>query len=78
MKCPICGTEMVWMGNVQIEIKDLDKYFYKLTKKAFRSKDIELWSVDWDRGTLFCPNYLKCGNHPLIRAEREQGENIDV
>lgn len=69
MKCPKCGTEMVWMGNVQIEIKDLDKYFHKLTKKAFQSKDIEIWGVDWDGGDLFCPNYLKCGNHPLSKAQ---------
>lgn len=75
MKCPRCGTEMVWMGNVKIEIKDLDKFFHKLTKKAFQSKDIEIWGVDWDHGDLFCPNYLNCGNHPLIRAEETKKED---
>ncbi len=74
MKCPTCGTEMVWMGNVQIVIRDTDKYFHQLSKKAFRSKDVELWGVDWDGGDLFCPNYLQCGNHPVVRAQREQGE----
>ena len=68
MKCPKCGKEMVWMGNVTILIKDTDKYLYKLSKKAFQSKDIEIWGVDWEEGNLFCPNYLKCGNHPMIKA----------
>lgn len=72
MKCPKCGTEMVWMGNVNILIKDTDKYLYKLSKKAFSSKDIELWGVDWERGKLFCPNYLKCGNIPILKAERSE------
>ena len=72
MKCPECGTEMVWMGNVQIEIKDLDKYFHQLTKKAFQSKDVVIWGVDWANGDLFCPNYLNCGNHPVVRAERKK------
>ena len=65
---------MVWMGFIQISIKDTDKYLYRLTKKAFQSKDIEIWGVDWDRGDLFCPNYLECGNHPIIRAQREADE----
>lgn len=76
MKCPKCGTEMMWMGNVQILIKDTDKYFHQLSKKAFRSKDIELWGADWGGGTLFCPNYLKCGNLPVgkkARIRNEQG-----
>lgn len=72
MKCPICGTEMVWTGNVQIVIRDTDKFLHKLSKKAFRSKDIEIWSVDWSNGTLFCPNYLKCGNHPVIETSRKR------
>ena len=46
MKCPKCGTEMVWMGEVTILIRDTDKYFHRLSKKAFRSKDIELLSAD--------------------------------
>ena len=46
MKCPKCGTEMVWMGNIQIVIRDTDKYFHNLSKKAFQSKDIELWGAD--------------------------------
>ena len=71
MKCPICGTEMMWMGYVQIAIKDTDKFLHRLSKKAFRSKDIELLSVDWDRGDLFCPNYLKCGNHPAVMKQRQ-------
>ena len=75
MKCPKCGTEMVWMGNVTILIKDTDKYFHKLTKKAFQTKDVEIWGVDWNMGNLFCPNYLKCGNHPLIKAQKESEEN---
>lgn len=74
MKCPKCGTEMVWMGNVCILIKDTDKYFHKLTKKAFQTKNIEIWGVDWDMGDLFCPNYLKCGNHPLIRTKVESDD----
>ena len=41
MKCPKCGTEMVWVGDVQILIKDTDKYLYKLSKKAFRSTIVE-------------------------------------
>lgn len=73
MKCPKCGTEMVWMGNVTILIKKPDKYLHKLTKKAFQSKDIELWGADWFGGDLFCPNYLNCGNHPRIKA-RTEGE----
>lgn len=72
MKCPKCGTEMVWMGNIKILIKNTDKYLYKLTKKAFQTKDIEIWGADWDKGDLFCPNYLKCGNHPLIKAQAEK------
>lgn len=68
MKCPKCGTEMVWMGNVAILIKDTDKYLYRLSKKAFRSKDIELCGVNWEKGNLFCPNYLQCGNHPAIKT----------
>lgn len=72
MKCPKCGTDMVWMGNVQILIKDIDKYYHQLSKKAFRSKDIELLGVYWDKGDLFCPNYLNCGNHPILKGgERE-------
>lgn len=71
MKCPKCGTEMVWMGDVTILIKDINKYYNRITKKAFRSKDIELLGVDWNDGYLFCPNYLQCGNHPLIRTEAE-------
>lgn len=74
MKCPKCGQEMVWMGSVYILIKDLDKYLYKLTKKAFKTKDIEIWGVDWDAGDLFCPNYLNCGNHPIIKAKRIESE----
>lgn len=35
MKCPICGTEMVWMGNVQIVIRDTDKFLRRLSKKGF-------------------------------------------
>lgn len=77
MKCPICGTEMVWMGNVTILIKDVDKYYYKLTKKAFQTKDVEIWGVDWDRGNLFCPNYLECGNHPVVKAYREKEKRIN-
>lgn len=72
MKCPICGTEMVWMGNVQILIKDTDMFLYRLSKKAFRSKDVEIWGVDWDKGTLFCPNYFECGNHPVVKAYQEK------
>lgn len=74
MKCPKCGTEMVWMGNVTILIKNTDKFLYKLTKKAFRSKDIELWGADWGDGNLFCPNYLNCGNHPMLKTQRESEE----
>ena len=70
MKCPRCGTEMVWMGNVTILIRDTDKYLHKLSKKALRSKDIELCGVDWHTGDLFCPNYLQCGNHPMIRGRK--------
>ncbi len=71
MKCPKCGQEMVWMGDVTILIKDTDKYLYKLSKKAFQSKDIELWGVDWEGGHLFCPNYLKCGNHPVFKDRKQ-------
>jgi len=74
MKCPICGTDMVWMGNVTILIKDLDKYFYKLTKKAFQSKDIEIWGVNWDIGEVFCPNYLNYGNHKVLRDKYTMDE----
>ena len=74
MKCPKCGTEMVWMGNVTILIKNTDKYLHKLSKKAFQSKDIAIWGVDWERGEVFCPNYLKCGNHPIIRAREAESE----
>ena len=74
MKCPKCGTEMVWMGNVCILIKDTDKYFHNLTKKAFQTKDIEIWGVDWDMNGLFCPNYLNCGNNPSIRTKIENEE----
>lgn len=35
MKCPICGTEMVWTGNVQIVIRDTDKFLHKLSKRLF-------------------------------------------
>ena len=66
MKCPKCGTELVWMGDVTILIRDTDKYFNRLSKKAFRSKDIELMSADWENGELFCPNYLNCGYHPSL------------
>lgn len=76
MKCPKCGKEMVWMGNVLIEIKDLDKYFHKLSKKAFQSKDIEIWGVDWENGDLFCPNYLECGNHPAIKKSESEVQNV--
>ena len=75
MKCPKCGADMVWMGNVQILIKDTDKYFHRLSKKAFRSKDIELWGVDWSKGDLFCPNYLQCRNHPIISANKTGSED---
>lgn len=68
MKCPKCGTEMVWMGNVRILIKDTDKYFHKLTKKAFQTKNIKILDADWDAGDLYCPNYLECGNHPFVRS----------
>lgn len=68
MKCPKCGTDMVWVGDVEILIKDTDKYLYKLSKKAFRSKDIKLVAVNWNKGYLFCPNYLQCGNHPLLKG----------
>lgn len=71
MKCPICGADMVWVGEVTILIKDTDKYFYRLSKKAFRSKDIELCWVNWGKGDLFCPNYLKCGNHPVMKGGAE-------
>jgi hypothetical protein len=71
MKCPKCGNEMVWMGNVTILIKNTDKYFHKLSKKAFQGKDIEIWGVDWENGDLFCPNYLNCGNHPMLKKKTE-------
>lgn len=71
IKCPKCGTEMVWMGNVTILIKNTDKYLYKLSKKAFRSKDVELQGVDWYGGDLFCPNYLQCSNYPVIKHKAE-------
>ena len=77
MKCPICGTEMVWMGSVQILIKDTDKFLYRLSKKAFRSKDVEIWGVDWDRGDLFCPNYFECGNHPVVQKQREKEKEVE-
>lgn len=67
MKCPKCGMDMVWMGEVIILIKDTDKYFHKLSKNAFRSKDIEIFGVDWENGNLYCPNYLNCGNYPRLR-----------
>lgn len=70
MKCPKCGKEMVWMGDVSVLIKDTDKYYRKLTKKATRSKDIEIWGVNWETGNLFCPNYLECGNNPKMREQR--------
>lgn len=75
MKCPKCGEEMVWMGNVQILIRDTDKYFHQLSKKAFRSKDVELLGVDWEGGDLFCPNYLNCGNHPMLRTRTTGSED---
>ena len=75
MKCPKCGQEMVWMGNVKILIKDTDKYFHKLTKKAFQTKDIEIWSVDWDAGNLFCPNYLQCGSYPMNKVKKTKSED---
>lgn len=75
MKCPICETEMVWTGNVQIVIRDTDKFLHRLSKKAFRSKDVEIWGVDWGGGILFCPNYLKCGNHPVIKTSRKGARN---
>ncbi len=74
MKCPKCGTELVWMGNVQIVIRDTDKYYHRLSKKAFQSKDIELWGVDWERGELFCPNYLSCGYHPALFRAKKRGK----
>ena len=66
MKCPKCGAELVWMGEVTILIRDTDKYFHRLSKKAFRSKDIELMGAYWETGDLFCPNYLTCGYHPSL------------
>lgn len=72
MKCPKCGKEMVWMGDVSMLIKDTDKYYRKLTKKAIQRKAIEIWGVNWEAGNLFCPNYLKCGNNPKMREMREQ------
>jgi len=71
MKCPRCGADMVWTGSVQILIKDTDKYFHRLSKKAFRSKDIRLLGVDWNKGYLVCPNYLQCGNHPILKGGAE-------
>lgn len=67
MKCPKCGTDMVWMGEVHIIIRDIDKYYHRLSKNAFRSKDVEILGVDWARGDLYCPNYLNCGNHPILK-----------
>ena len=75
MKCPKCGEEMVWMGEVTILIKDTDKYFHKLTKKAFQSKDVDILGVNWFNGDLFCPNYLRCGNHPMLRTKTTESED---
>ena len=66
MKCPRCGTEMSWMGNVMVNIKNAEKHYRKLTKRAFRDKDVQLLSADWEKG-LYCPNYLVCGNVPKER-----------
>ena len=65
---------MVWMGSATILIRDTDKYLYRLSKKAFRSKDLELLGVDWEKGRLFCPNYLKCGNLSHIKGSRGDKE----
>lgn len=72
MKCPKCGMDMVWMGDVQILIKDTDKYYHQLSKKAFRSRDIKLLGVDWSKGDLYCPNYLQCGNHPMLKGGEKE------
>lgn len=69
MKCPKCGTEMVWMGDVTILMRNCDKHYCHLTKKAFASKDIELWGASFDRDALMCPNYLNCGNLSHIATE---------
>ena len=64
MKCPKCGKDLYWIGEMTVLMKDTDKYFHRMSKKAFASKDIQLMGVNWEKGEFFCPD-IKCGFNSL-------------
>ena len=44
--CPKCGSENVtFMADVTISAPM--KFFHRMNKRAFRSKDVMLWGVNW-------------------------------
>lgn len=56
-RCPKCGSENVtFMADVTISAPM--KFFHRMNKRAFRSKDVMLWCVDWRRADIVCHDCL--------------------
>ena len=54
--CPKCGSDNIdFMVSLFISAP-INKYWGNLPKRAFRSKDIEIWGVDWAGRTIVCNN----------------------
>lgn len=53
MQCKKCGSENLGV-MVDITISMPIKYYYALTKSAFRSKDIKMWGANWPKADIIC------------------------
>jgi len=53
MICVNCGSRNVKI-MVDITVAIPPKHIRKLSKKTFRSKDVDLLGVNWDRATVLC------------------------
>ena len=57
MKCKKCKSENLSF-HVKLFVSFNVKHLHKITKKAFKEKDTQLWSADWDKCKIICSD---CG-----------------
>lgn len=70
-QCEICDSINTKV-NVKVGITIHPKYAHKLTKKAFKTKDVQINYALWDGASVFC---LECGHYyyfdKRLSGERE-------
>ena len=72
-KCAKCGGEDFDV-RVNISILISPKFIRRLTKRAFQTKDIQLWGAEWDKAWAICKN---CHYFERLYDDEEVGGRND-